>query len=116
MKSMKKHVRKVLIFVLCCVLFTAFTTAAIAAGQQNAAKKEKAQKAAVKKPAKKPAPSQNVMQIQQALTREGYKLKVDGLTGPKFRATLKKYQKANGLKATGKPDKGTLERLGIESM
>jgi peptidoglycan hydrolase-like protein with peptidoglycan-binding domain len=108
MRKMKRHVGRILVFVLCCVFFTAFT---VAAAEQSPAAKGVAKKAAVKKSAKRPVPNKNVMQIQEALNKQGFKLKVDGLMGPKTKGALKEYQKKNGLKATGKADKATLAKL-----
>jgi len=108
MRKMKRHVGRVLVFVLCCVFFTAFT---VGAGEQRAAAKGMVKKAAVKKSAKKPAPNKDVMQIQEALNKEGFNLKVDGFMGPKTKGVLKEYQKKNRLKVTGKADKATLDKL-----
>ena len=66
-----------------------------------------------KKMAKKAAPSKTVMAVQEALNKGGAKLKVDGLMGKQTRAAIKKYQAANGLKATGRADKATLAKLGV---
>jgi peptidoglycan hydrolase-like protein with peptidoglycan-binding domain len=63
--------------------------------------------------AKKAAPSKSVMAVQEALNKSGAKLKVDGLMGKQTRAALKKYQAANGLKATGQADKATRAKLGV---
>jgi len=68
---------------------------------------------AQKKMTKKAAPNKSVMAIQAALNKSGAKLKVDGLMGKQTRAALKKYQSANGLKATGQADKATLAKLGV---
>ena len=40
-------------------------------------------------------------------------LKVDGMMGKGTRDALKKYQGANGLKATGRPDAATKSKLGV---
>ena len=106
--KMVRHVGRILVVVLCCVFFTAFT---VAAGEQSAGAKETAKKTTVKKSAKKTMPKKDVMQVQEALNKQGSKLKVDGIIGPKTRGALKKYQKKNGFKVTGKMDKATLARL-----
>jgi len=62
---------------------------------------------------KRLVPDQAVKALQEALNKNGAKLKVDGLMGGKTRAALKAYQKANGLKTTGKADKATKAKLGI---
>ncbi|HIJ41364.1 MAG TPA: peptidoglycan-binding protein [Deltaproteobacteria bacterium] len=108
MRKMKRYVGRVLVFVLCCVFFAAFTAVA---GEQSPAAKGVAKKAAGTQSAKAPVPNKDVMQIQEALNKEGFKLKVDGLMGPKTKGSLKKYQKKNGLKVTGKANKATLDKL-----
>ena len=55
--------------------------------------------------------SKTVSDAQEALNKEGASLKVDGKSGPQTRAALKSFQKAHGLKATGKLDKATKEAL-----
>lgn len=63
---------------------------------------------------KKVAANAKVKAVQEALDKAGMKLKADGIMGPKTRAALKKYQKENGLKVTGKADKATMEKLGVK--
>lgn len=63
---------------------------------------------------KKVASNDEVKALQEALDKAGYTLKADGRMGPKTRAALKKYQKGNGLKVTGKPDQATKEKLGVQ--
>ena len=63
---------------------------------------------------KKVAANAKVKAVQEALDKAGMKLKADGIMGPKTRAALKKYQKENGLKVTGKADKATMEKLGAK--
>ena len=66
------------------------------------------------KMAKKAAKSDPaVMALQEALNKSGAKLKVDGMMGGKTKAALKKYQKANGLKASGMVDNATKMKLGL---
>jgi peptidoglycan hydrolase-like protein with peptidoglycan-binding domain len=64
--------------------------------------------------AAKAAANPQVKAVQTALNKEGYSLKVDGHMGKQTHAALMKYQKANGLKATGKADEATLKKLGIK--
>lgn len=52
--------------------------------------------------------------IQEALNSHGAKLKVDGMLGRQSREAIKKFQKANGLKATGWANKATLAKLGVK--
>lgn len=54
-----------------------------------------------------------VMGVQNALNAKGYALSADGILGKRTRAALRKYQKANGLKVTGRIDKATLHSLNI---
>jgi peptidoglycan hydrolase-like protein with peptidoglycan-binding domain len=64
--------------------------------------------------AAKAVPNDVVKAVQEALKKEGYKLKVDGLMGKHTRSALKSYQKKNGLKVTGKPDEATLAKLKVK--
>lgn len=61
-----------------------------------------------------------VKKIQKALKRNGYyikvgssKLKVDGIYGDYTKQAVQKFQKANGLKVTGKVDVLTAKKLNI---
>ena len=72
-----------------------------------------AEKKVTKKKAAKAAPNKQIMAVQEALNKSGAKLKVDGRMGKQTRAAIKKYQSANGLKATGKADPATLAKLGV---
>jgi peptidoglycan hydrolase-like protein with peptidoglycan-binding domain len=66
------------------------------------------------KMAKKAAKSDPAVKaLQEALNKHGAKLKADGMMGGKTKAALKKYQKANGLKATGTVDDATKAKLGL---
>jgi peptidoglycan hydrolase-like protein with peptidoglycan-binding domain len=76
-----------------------------AAGKAMASSKVKAKKA---------VPSDVVKSVQEALNKEGYKLKVDGLMGKHTRSALRSYQKKNGLKVTGKADEATLAKLNVK--
>ena len=75
---------------------------------------EKPAKAAHKKMAKKAVPSDKTKAVQKALNAAGFTLQEDGLMGKDTHQALKKFQKENGLKPTGKADKATLEKLGIQ--
>ena len=60
------------------------------------------------------AKNQEVMAAQQALKDKGHDPgKIDGKMGPRTRAMLSDYQKAEGLKITGQLDKDTRGKLGI---
>ena len=66
-----------------------------------------------------PAPTQQdlsmmVMRVQATLMRRGYfEGDIDGLLGPQTRAAINAYQKAQGLRQTGRMDIDTLTTLGI---
>ena len=55
--------------------------------------------------------SQRVERVQTALNANGAQLAVDGKMGPKTRAALEAFQKAHGLKVTGRVDKETIAAL-----
>ncbi len=54
-----------------------------------------------------------VKEVQQVLIDAGFKTKASGFLGPQTRRALKNYQKRNGLKATGRLNKATLSKMGI---
>jgi peptidoglycan hydrolase-like protein with peptidoglycan-binding domain len=87
----------------------ALAPAPVAAQDKPAAEMKKP----AKKMAKKAKPSKAVMAVQEALNKNGAKLKIDGLMGKQTRAAIRAYQKANGLKATGRADKATMAKLGV---
>jgi peptidoglycan hydrolase-like protein with peptidoglycan-binding domain len=58
----------------------------------------------------------DVKAAQQALMDKGYNPgPVDGKMGPKTRAALTSYQKAEGMQATGRLDSDTVAKLGVSS-
>lgn len=62
----------------------------------------------------KPGGSPWVKSIQAALNRKEHAhLAVDGKMGPETRTALEKFQKAHGIKPTGRPTKATQKDLGI---
>lgn len=63
----------------------------------------------------KRAPSPLVKSIQEALNKEGAKLKVDGYLGKQTREAIKSFQSSHSLKPTGHADKKTREALGLKS-
>jgi len=54
---------------------------------------------------------ERVEKLQAALNAKGAALTVDGKMGPKTHAALMDFQKAHGLKTTGRPDKETIAAL-----
>jgi peptidoglycan hydrolase-like protein with peptidoglycan-binding domain len=73
------------------------------------AKEEKAEKKASAKG------SEDVKKIQEALKAKGQDPgPIDGMMGSKTRAAIKAFQEASGIKATGRMDKETGEKLGVE--
>ncbi len=61
-----------------------------------------------------PAPPNDVIKMQQTLQDKGqYRGKVDGVLGLRTRASIRAYQKAQNLPATGQLDTQTAGGLGI---
>ena len=59
--------------------------------------------------------SEEIKKLQEALKAKGDDPgALDGVMGRKTTAALRRFQAGNGLKATGKLDKETAEKLGIE--
>jgi peptidoglycan hydrolase-like protein with peptidoglycan-binding domain len=56
----------------------------------------------------------SVKAIQSALNKHGYHVKADGKMGPQTESALMKFQQANGLSVTGKPDAPTAAKLGVK--
>jgi peptidoglycan hydrolase-like protein with peptidoglycan-binding domain len=62
----------------------------------------------------KPAGNARVKSIQAALNRKEHAhLAVDGLMGKQTRTALEKFQKAHGIKPSGRPTKATQKALGM---
>lgn len=60
--------------------------------------------------------AEHVKAAQQALKDKGHDPgAIDGRMGPKTKAALKDFQKAEGLKATGRLDNDTMAKLGVQS-
>jgi His-Xaa-Ser repeat protein HxsA len=56
----------------------------------------------------------SVSQVQAALAREGYYHgAIDGSIGPATRNALRRYQRNQGLDATGRIDRAVIEALGL---
>ncbi|MBV8536832.1 MAG: peptidoglycan-binding protein [Alphaproteobacteria bacterium] len=56
-----------------------------------------------------------VKQIQSALDQKGQHVNVGGHWGKQTASALRKFQKQNGLKATGNADQQTMQKLGLTS-
>jgi peptidoglycan hydrolase-like protein with peptidoglycan-binding domain len=54
-----------------------------------------------------------VQEVQKALNNSGKSLAVDGRWGTKTQAALRDFQKQNGLKASGRLDRATAQKLNI---
>lgn len=73
------------------------------------AKEEKAEKKAPEKG------SEEIRKLQEALKAKGQDPGlIDGAMGSKTRAAIKAFQEASGLKATGRLDDQTADKLGVE--
>jgi peptidoglycan hydrolase-like protein with peptidoglycan-binding domain len=58
----------------------------------------------------------SVQAVQQALKDKGYDPgAVDGRMGPKTHAAVRDFQKKEGLRATGRVDRKTAEKLGVQA-
>ncbi|HIJ55853.1 MAG TPA: peptidoglycan-binding protein [Deltaproteobacteria bacterium] len=115
MGSIRKLNYSVFVGIISCLIIL-FSVAVLEAGNKTKSantKQKQSTKNLTKKQEKKPVPSPKIKAVQAALIKAGFKLQADGLMGPKTRAALKKYQKTQGLKVTGKPDKDTLTKLGV---
>lgn len=55
-----------------------------------------------------------VEDVQWALSSRGYDVSVDGVIGPKTRAALEKFQRDEGLSASGRVDQSTLNALNVD--
>jgi peptidoglycan hydrolase-like protein with peptidoglycan-binding domain len=56
-----------------------------------------------------------VTAVQEALKDKGHDPgRIDGIVGPRTRAALRDFQKAEGLEPTGRTDAETLTALGID--
>jgi peptidoglycan hydrolase-like protein with peptidoglycan-binding domain len=57
----------------------------------------------------------NVKKVQEALKEKGHDPgPIDGVMGPKTQEALRAFQQANNLKATGRIDSETAQKLGID--
>ncbi|MBM3487961.1 MAG: hypothetical protein FJX67_15240 [Alphaproteobacteria bacterium] len=108
--------------VLALVFTTAVTTPSHAQTQPGmsmpakpmAAKPMAAKPMAAKPMAKKARMADaKVMAVQEALVKNGHKVKVDGVMGKNTRAALKRFQSKNKMRATGVVDGETLRALGV---
>lgn len=100
---------------LALVVGLALTVAPVAmAADQPAAAKPAVAKEAKAKPVKAVKVNPKVRALQDALNKNGANLKVDGVWGKQTKAALKEFQKAKGLKVTGKVDKATKAALGLK--
>lgn len=54
-----------------------------------------------------------IKSLQEALSKQGIAVKVDGILTDETRAAIRKYQSQHHLPVTGEPDKATLDKLGV---
>ncbi len=100
----------------CCRLSLVLVVAGVLAAFSFAGIAFATEKVVSKKPADKRVASldkSRVKDAQQALVASGFKTKVSGVLNPQTRKALKQFQKKNGLKITGRLDKPTLSKMGI---
>ena len=91
------------------ILTLAFSGWAAEEKKAATAKEEKLEK---KAPAKA---SEEIKKLQEALKAKGHDPgPADGIMGAKTQAAIKAFQEAGGLKATGRLDDQTAEKLGVE--
>jgi peptidoglycan hydrolase-like protein with peptidoglycan-binding domain len=103
---MKLLSRTAIILVVACTLVAFASHSVVFAKEAKSTKKQSAVQS------KKKVDTAQIKTVQEALVAAGYKIKVDGKMGRQVRAALKKYQKKNGLKVTGRIDKATLVKIG----
>ena len=68
-------------------------------------------------PHAKPSAGQDadILKVQQALKEKGHDPgPVDGILGPSTRAALQAFQKSQGLDPSGRLDRGTVDKLGVQ--
>src|SRR5690606_14810755 len=54
-----------------------------------------------------------IKSLQEALTKQGIAVKVDGILTDETRAAIRRYQSEHHLAVSGEPDKATLDKLGV---
>ena len=89
----------------------ALPLATYAAGTAKPTPAHQAAKVAPKKVHHKVVANPTVKKVQEALNKDGAKLKVDGIMGHRTRLALKGFQKSHKMKSSGKLDKATLKAL-----
>lgn len=66
-------------------------------------------------PTQAPLSAATIRSLQEALSKQGFQTKADGVLGNETRAALRRYQTEHHLPVTGEPDKATLDKLGVAS-
>lgn len=80
------------------------------------AARPEAEKPDAMKETKRAPGREQVRAVQQALKDKGHDPgPIDGIMGPKTREALKGFQKAEGIKETGRLDAETMAKLGVEA-
>ena len=99
------------------IVALAMTAGLAACADDNMAAAPAAAPAPIAAPAPAPMKPMSKMEhtkaVQTALNSNGAKLKVDGVYGKKTAAAVAHFQKAKGMKATGKVDDKTASALGV---
>jgi peptidoglycan hydrolase-like protein with peptidoglycan-binding domain len=98
---------------LAVVVAVTLTLAAFLAGPVAMAKEAKDSVKQISSKTKKIIDHGMVKAVQKALVEAGYKVTVDGKIGRNTRSALKKFQRKNQLKVTGRIDKATKVKMGI---
>lgn len=83
----------------------------LAANPSTSSSPDYGQKSSDPKDSSKEMTSEDIKAMQQALNKNGEKLKVDGKMDHATKVALEKYQKSKGLKMTGKLDAETKQML-----
>lgn len=59
---------------------------------------------------------QSIMDAQRALSRSGFNVQPDGITGPRTQSAIRQFQQRNGLNETGTLDPATMDALNRTSL
>ncbi|MEW6349167.1 MAG: peptidoglycan-binding domain-containing protein [Thermodesulfobacteriota bacterium] len=102
-----KSCSRLSIALVAAIVLAAYSFAGVSFARENVVSKKPTAKSVAS------LEKSRVKEAQQALIASGFKMKPSGVLGPQTRRALKQYQKKNGLKVTGRLDKATLGKMGI---